>query len=189
MNPGKGKKYKKILRVGAKLISQKHYNGASLQEIANKVGLHKSSLFHYFKNKEELVLLILKGSLDELMTNLEKIINSKELKAEGKLKEAIHGHLSIVVRYSDNLNIFLNEFRSLSRKNQAIYMNKRVTYEINFRKIIKELNEKGHLVGLDTKVVTAGLLSMLNSTPIWFKKKGPLSIGGIANIFYRMIVK
>lgn len=65
-------KYEKILSVATKLIAKKGYKGASFQEIANKVDLHKSSLFHYFKSKEKLLLKILERPVDEVNVNLKK---------------------------------------------------------------------------------------------------------------------
>jgi len=69
-------KYEKIVSVAAALISRNGYTGSSFHEIANRVGIHKSTLFHYFKNKEELLLRILETSVDEVNSELEKIINN-----------------------------------------------------------------------------------------------------------------
>ncbi len=73
------RKYEKILSLAPKLIAPKGYHGTSFQQIADKVGLHKGSLFHYFKNKEELLLKILEKPIDEVNSNLRKIINNKKL--------------------------------------------------------------------------------------------------------------
>lgn len=181
-------KYDKILSVTTHLISQKGFQGTSLQKIADKVGLHKSSLFHYIKNKEELLFRILEKSMDEANINLEKITTHRELGPEEKLKKAFDSHLTLLGEYIYNVNIYLNEFRSLSKKNKTVYLEKRKKYERDFEKIIVEMKTKGYFNGLDTKIVTFGILGMLNWVVKWYKKVGPLTTGEISNIFYKMIM-
>jgi AcrR family transcriptional regulator len=60
-----------IIRVATRLISQKGYKAASLQEIVNRVPIHKSTLFHYFRNKEEILLVALARGIEEVTRNLE----------------------------------------------------------------------------------------------------------------------
>src|SRR4030042_3790932 len=155
-------KYEKIPSIAAKLIAKKGDTGTSLQEVANKVGFHKSSLFHYFKNKEEILLKILEKSVEEVNVHLEKIILNKEFSPEEKLKRAIDNHLILLTNHSDVVNIYLNETQHLSRKYRSIYLEKRKKYGENFGKIVIEMKKKGYFQGLDTKIVTFGLLGMLN---------------------------
>jgi AcrR family transcriptional regulator len=129
------KRYESILKVASHSIATKGYQGTSFQEIADKVGLHKSSLFHYFKNKEQILLKILETPIDEVNSNLAKIIGNEELTPEEKLKKAIEDHLTLLTGYLDNVNVYLNETRSLSKKNQLAYLGKRKRYEKNFKRI------------------------------------------------------
>lgn len=88
-------KYEKIQLVAASLMNQKSYKGCSPQKIADRVGLHKRCFFHYFKNKEELLLRILEKPIEEVSINLEKMMNNNELRPEEKLREAIDNHLTL----------------------------------------------------------------------------------------------
>jgi AcrR family transcriptional regulator len=180
-------KYDKILSVAAKLIAKKGYPGTSFQEIADKVNLHKSSLFHYFNSKEELLLKILERPVDEVNLNLKKIVDSRLEPAE-KLKMAIHNHLILLTDYIENVNIYLNETRSLSKQTQSIYLKKRKNYERDFMEIIAEMKTKGYFKGLDSKIVTFAILGMMNWLVKWHKKDGAFKVKEIADTFYRMIV-
>jgi len=181
-------KYEKIISVAADLINQKGYRGTSFQEIGDKVGIHKSTLFHYFKNKEELLLRILEKSVDEVNSDLTDITNNKQLKPEEKLRQAFDNHLiSMTRKHTDSVNVYLYELRNLSKKNQKIYVTKRKKYEEDFKNIIVEMKGQGYFSGLDTKIVAFGLLGMLNWVAKWYKNDGPLGIEEISDIFYRLI--
>ena len=45
----------RILDAALELLAEHGYEGMSLQQVADRVGLHKSSLFHHFKSKDELL--------------------------------------------------------------------------------------------------------------------------------------
>jgi AcrR family transcriptional regulator len=182
-------RYEKILAVSAHLISNKGYEGVSLQEIADKVGLHKSSLFHYVDNKEELLVRIFEKVSNELFTNLKAINLDASLEPEEKLKRAIDNHLSLMVKYSDDANIFINQLRSLPKKKQAIFVEERRRYEKDFEGILIEMKKKGYFGDLDIKIVRLGLFGMLNWVLRWFKRDGRLTMKKVSDIFYKLIVE
>lgn len=53
MNRGENAR-ERILEGALELLTEYGYEGMSLQQLADRVGLHKSSLFHYFDGKEAL---------------------------------------------------------------------------------------------------------------------------------------
>ena len=182
--------HENILAVATRLMSQKGYKGASLQEIADLVGVHKSTLFHYFKNKEELLLSILRIGIEDVTRNLVLIAKDEKLSPEEKLRQAIISHLDSLAKHIDNVNVYHSEIRFLSRKNRRKYIETRKYYASCFEEIINEIKESdsGYFRGLDTKIVTFGILGMCNWMAKWFKESGRFSTKDIADIFCKMIM-
>ena len=52
------------LRVAARAFNEKGYHGASLDDIAEEIGVSKTALYYYFKNKEQLLFECLRVSYD-----------------------------------------------------------------------------------------------------------------------------
>jgi TetR/AcrR family transcriptional regulator, transcriptional repressor for nem operon len=52
---------KEILKRAQFYIQMKGYNGFSLQDIANDIGIRKASLFYHFKSKEVLVVTVIQN--------------------------------------------------------------------------------------------------------------------------------
>ncbi|MBT9383093.1 TetR/AcrR family transcriptional regulator; helix-turn-helix transcriptional regulator [Pseudooceanicola sp. CBS1P-1] len=48
-------KRRAALRVAARLFNERGYHAASLDEIAERIGVTKTALYYYFRNKEELL--------------------------------------------------------------------------------------------------------------------------------------
>ena len=66
----------RILDAALELLSEHGYEGMSLQRVADRVGLHKSSLFHHFKSKEELANEVYRGLAERLMKRIEPLLAS-----------------------------------------------------------------------------------------------------------------
>ena len=56
----------RILDAALELLADVGYDGMSLQMVASRVGLHKSTLFHHFKNKDELAHEVFSGIAQRL---------------------------------------------------------------------------------------------------------------------------
>ena len=106
-------RFQQILVTAAKVFRTKGYHHATVQDIANKVGMKKGSLYYYISGKEELLYEIINSAVDMYMESLLEIISLKE-RADVVLKKAIMAHLSNIEVEYDKVFVFLNEFESLS---------------------------------------------------------------------------
>lgn len=193
---GKKKKHQnrntkeKIQDAATKLIGERGYSNITLEEIAKEAGTGKSTIFYYFKSKEEILSRIMEQSVLEVHRGLQEIVES-DLAPEEKLKRALNNHFHYLVKYIDNVTIFLREFRYLSPQKKRIYIQGRKSYESLFEKIIRDLQEKQRFSGLNPKVVIFGVLGMCNWLIVWYKEGRPGYLGpkAIANIFYRMLME
>ena len=60
----------KIIDAATRLFSQRGFDGTSLQDIADAVGIRKASLFHHFPNKEDIRLKV----LDQLLSHWNEVV-------------------------------------------------------------------------------------------------------------------
>lgn len=75
----------RILDVALELLAEHGYEGASLQQVADRVGLHKSSLFHHFRSKEELAREVYRGLAERLLKRLEPLLSADPPRLESLL--------------------------------------------------------------------------------------------------------
>lgn len=66
---------KQILSIASDLLQRQTVNGFSLQDVADRVGIRKASLFHHYRNKEALVADVLENSLNGFRTRVESMHN------------------------------------------------------------------------------------------------------------------
>jgi len=111
-----------ILDVARELIVQYGYGKTTLDDIANAIGMKKSSLYYYYKNKEDIMyevimreksvyLKVIKEALEIVGSTHDKIINYERTKAN-YLKKSI-----------SPFDITINQFIEIKRSIKDIFKN------------------------------------------------------------------
>jgi AcrR family transcriptional regulator len=76
---------RRILEAALEGLAEHGYEGLSLQQVADRVGLHKSSLFHHFASKEELAREVYRGLTERLLKRLEPLLAEEPPRFESML--------------------------------------------------------------------------------------------------------
>ena len=81
----------RIKEVALQLFCDRGYEGASLADIAELVGIKKSSIYNHYKNKDDLFLHIFEKSCHEELVHVRKTLSSDNLKSkEDFLNQFLH---------------------------------------------------------------------------------------------------
>ncbi|MDY7035280.1 MAG: TetR/AcrR family transcriptional regulator [Thermodesulfobacteriota bacterium] len=182
---------KKIIKIASRLISKNGYKGTSLKHISDLVGIHQSTLFHYFKNKEAILLAVIDIAYEELLKNINMIIENRDISPEEKLKLAISNHIILLEKHFSNVNVLISETGYLSTKNQKKILKIRKNYTECIKRIVDEIKktDKGYFKGMDTSIVAYGILGMCIWVGRWYKKGYAFKPEQISHIFYRMLTQ
>lgn len=95
------------------MFSSRGVAATTVRDIADEVGLHSGSLYHYFGSKDELVAEILTAFLDDLTCSYASEIRSS-VAAPEQLRDLIHVSLRVAVRHPHASEIYDKKFAALS---------------------------------------------------------------------------
>ena len=181
--------YSKIIEIASQLMSKNGYHATSLQMIADKVEISKSSIFHYFINKEAILLALLKTTIPPAITVLSELANNKDLSGHEKLKRFLQFHMRLLAKKGNILHIYLSESKHLEKRNKKKYMEIRREYTKLVKQIIAQIQQENpnKFKGLNTTIITNSILGMCNGAVEWYNKKGELTIDEIADQMYRIV--
>lgn len=128
----------KILDSARYMFSQKGFDGTSVDEIAKQAGITKSLLYYYYESKDEILLELMKGSMENTISAMRDNIREKPPKDKSQLLEI---SLKSIEKEQTVLRIALSEALKTQAKTehifkllQAIYQE----YECCFRLTPKE---------------------------------------------------
>lgn len=86
-----------ILSVAKQLVQQYGLNKITMEDIAKKAGKGKSTLYYYFKNKNEIFNAVLKEESEMIFKQIKEAVETQEGKGiEEKLNTYLHTKLTIV---------------------------------------------------------------------------------------------
>src|ERR1700744_339601 len=64
---------REVLDAATKVFSSRGYADASVQDIADELGILKGSLYHYIDSKEDLLFRLLEETHDEVQTIMDEV--------------------------------------------------------------------------------------------------------------------
>lgn len=172
---------KEILPAAIQVLSQKGYAAASLQDIADEVGLLKGSLYHYISSKESLLYRIFQESHEEAST-LMAAIDDLGLTPDAKLREFVRRLTLFYAQNPERARIYFGEWRHLTGEDLETVMEQRREFELYVRGIVIDAHERGLTnPDLDVKLATRYILTAVNGVILWYSPDGPLPAKDIAD--------
>ena len=170
-----------IIAAAAKVFQTKGYHAATVQDIADAVGILKGSLYHHVKSKEDLLYLIVKEPIARMYERMTEIAAS-DLPAAEKLRRAILAHLEAFDQHYPHLFVYLHEREEMKRRFREQFKLSPKQYERCWQQILREGVKSGEFrPDLDVQVVSYGLLGMLNWLYKWYDPRGRLGVREVAD--------
>jgi AcrR family transcriptional regulator len=171
-----------IVQAAAQIFRQKGYHAASMQDIADAVGLQKASLYHHFASKQDILLEILDEALDLLIADMQAVLDT-DLPPEDQLRQAMRAYVSRVTQEASLAAVLQLEHRNLDPRRRARHIPRRDRYDSLWRELIRRGIDRGTFRPMDERMVTFALLGIQNWMITWYRPEGRLPAAEIADQF------
>ena len=186
--PKKVQKIEEIRRVTAYLFAHKGYHTTSMREIARELGMDKSSLYHYFKSKEELLFKLANDAIDDCLTTLEQIC-SADIPPEDKLKKVLRFYILYYAGDQEGLILMANELNSLNEEYRSILIKKERRYVELIKDILNKLADQGKIKHIHSSIATFAFFGMVHYTINWYHREGSVGLDELADLFVEIFTK
>jgi AcrR family transcriptional regulator len=174
-------KRRAALRVAARIFNEKGYHATSLDEIADEIGVTKTALYYYFKNKEQLLYECLKLTYD--------CGQSARLEAEQmdgtafeKLKHLYRCFMENLMEERGAYTTMAN-IRALPDDQQAELMERRKHLDRYSRMLIEKAIAEGALRPVDVRITSNFFLGAVNWILRWHTEDDAMSPRDVSNHF------
>ena len=114
--PSSGRR-ERIIKAASRMIWARSYRSISADHICEEVGINKGVFYHYFKNKEALVIAALEHHWEQVEQAAMRILSNKATDPVERLMELIDG----VLNNLSNEDGFENFTVLVSRGNAVIF--------------------------------------------------------------------
>jgi AcrR family transcriptional regulator len=178
----KSQRYNEIIEAAVKLFEEKGYKATSIRDIAASINLTQGTIYHYVRNKEELLFEINNRLISFVLANHEEILNMNASCAE-KIRRVMKDIFNTLANHNAYVMVLVREYKNLSGENLKKIVEKRDQYEGVVKKIIEEGIKGKEFKDIDPKISAMALFGMCNWATIWLRPQGRLSVDNILDIF------
>lgn len=184
--PKQSSRRKELTIVAAKLFKKHSFDRTTVRMLASEAGIKSGSLFHHYKDKEEILFAVIEqGLLSSLETIKKETIKAKTI--EEKLQALILGQLKALHGKNKDAHIVsISEWRSLNKQSRLHLIKIRDDHEAYWQSIISLAISAGLLHG-DPRLQRLFILGALNWTIQWYMPNQGRSIGEIAKQYFQYI--
>jgi len=145
------------------LFLTKGFRETSMREIADAAGMGKSSLYDYFKTKDDILLWAMEDEIFDLTTAVKEIVQQPAPAIE-RLRQAMKKHLENLVSSKEFYLKLSFEVQRLTIDSQQRIQVLRHAYQDMIRQLIDEGIQEGSFRQVDSLLVTRLLITALTPT-------------------------
>ncbi len=176
-----------VLRTAAELFLEKSYSRTSMNDVADRLHITKPALYHYFQNKEEILIECYRlgvGLIEEILNE----IAGQSGDGLQKVEAFIHSYAGVMTRKFGRCVMRLDE-GDLTREARAEVRAYKKKIDRRLRSFIQEGIEDGSIASCDSKIAAFSIAGALNWICMWYEPDGALSAEEIASQFARTFTR
>ncbi len=159
-----------ILRAAIRAFRDKGYHATTLEDIADRLGVRNTALYHYFPDKEAILYECHRESLAELAGLLEEALQSSDSPTE-QLQYLIREHVRVMTETLEGSPLAF-EVHALAPEHRAEIIRGRDRYERGVRRVIEAGVRAGEFRALDPKLAAFAIFGAVNWIARWFRPHG-----------------
>jgi AcrR family transcriptional regulator len=180
--PGKrnGLVQQEILEHATRLFALRGYAGTSLQDIADAVGLTRPALYHYVKNKSELLSKLVTEITVVAAVDIGAIARKSDLSATDRIRQVVE----LLVKRTGESG---ERFRVLLLSEPDLPGEVAKSYALNRRAILRSLTDiieqgvsRGEFRPVTPEVAALGTLGIVNWVAWWYHPGSRFDLDAIA---------
>ena len=169
-----------MLETAARLICEKGYEAASVQDIADACGLTKAGLYYYIRSKEDLLLEIQNYGMDifeeRVLLPVLTIADPVE-----RLKACMEKNIFLVTEgWSKEVTIILHEHETLTGAARAQINARKKRYVHFLESSFEEAVRDGRIRPVDPRVAAFSFLGQVLWIYKWFRPDGKIPAAELA---------
>jgi TetR/AcrR family transcriptional regulator, cholesterol catabolism regulator len=165
-------RHRAILRIAARVICQKSYEGASIQDIAEACGLTKAGLYHHIRSKEHLLLEIMNYGMDvfeeQILAPVLPITDPIE-----RLKAYMAKNIEVMTQaWTQEIIVIVHGHNPLTGEARQQVNARKKQYVRFLENAFEEAMRRGQIRRVNAKVAAFAFLGMVLWTYQWYRPDG-----------------
>ena len=175
-----------VLQTAAHLFLERGYQNTSMVLLAARLKVTKPALYHYFRNKEEILVECYRAGIAEIESHLGRS-SSEEGTGFVRLQLYVHAYATAVLTHYFGRCVAMVDDSELSTEGQREVRGLKRRMDLAMRDLVKTGMKDGSIATSNPKLVSFAIAGAINWIGIWYKPGGDLRPEEIAREFTRIL--
>jgi AcrR family transcriptional regulator len=169
--PAPKKRDREVLDAAAKVFYERGYSDASVQDVADELGILKGSLYHYIKTKEDLLFRLLEETHDEIYEVLEAVAAVEDLDPLARLELYVRRQVEYNIDNLLRVSVYYHDLERLSPERRKRIISRRREHERWVVELVKEAQKAGQAdASVDATILSRCIFATIIWTYRWYRK-------------------
>ena len=178
----------RLLEKAAELFCANGFSKTSINDIADSLSLKRSSVYHYFQNKEEIVRALFIDEYGRRCNELLELFERKELTALERLTLAVEGSITQRLKGGSRFLVFDRLEAEVPDEMRVSYNRGRRQILDLYTRMISDGVKSNEFRAVDPQMAAFAVIGMSNWTALWYSPRGKLNPAEIAGILVNLFV-
>ena len=166
------------------LFAERGFHGTGIRELAVRAGLSSATLYHYMGTKEDLLVRIMRESLERLLTAGQQIARAGP--APERMAGLVQIHVLTHATQRLQTQVVDGEMRALSPTRRREIVALRDEYETLWSRAIETGQEDGDFALQSPHLARLALLDLCSGVARWYQPQGPTTREELATRYAEM---
>jgi len=170
-----------VLAAAANVFSRRGYAAATVQDVADELGILKGSLYYYTRTKEDLLFRLLSAVHDDVDALLEAVAAIEGLTPLERLSEYVRRQAAYNLRNLVRITIYYHDLDQLGDGRRREMLRRRRQHEDFVTGLIEEAQSGAEIDGAgDPRLLARTVFAVILWPYRWFRPRGRLRIEDVA---------
>ena len=168
-----------LLEVAVMVFNERGYDGTGMEELARRLGLSKSSIYHHVSGKEELLGLAVGRALKALFAVFDEV-SDPAATATARLEHVVHRSVEVLAAELPYVTLLLRVRGNSDVEQQALARRREFDHRVA-ELVTRAAAEGGVRDDLDPHLISRLLFGTVNSLIEWYRPEGGLPLAALAD--------
>jgi AcrR family transcriptional regulator len=171
-----------VLQSAAQIFARRGYAAATVQDVADDLGILKGSIYYYIKTKEDLLFRLLDAVHDDVDALLEHVRQADDLDPLERLCAYVRTQTDYNLRNLVRISVYYNDVDQLSDERRKHILRRRKTHEDFVTALVLDA-QRQRLIDptRDARLLTYSVFATIIWPYRWFKPRGRMKIEDVVD--------
>lgn len=172
-----------VLEVAVTVFNERGYDGTGMEELARRLGLSKSSIYHHVSGKAELLDLAVSRALNSLFAVLDEEEDqdqAPDATATARLEHVVHRSVEVLAAELPYVTLLLRIRGNSPVERRALERRREFDHRVA-ELVTRAAAEGGVRDDIDPHLASRLLFGTVNSLIEWYRPEGGLPVTALAD--------